>query len=211
MQPDAPASTDGASAEPYRIWLGDGWTGIAPPGRLDAAPLNWPQLPARYARAAPAWAQGALHCPTAVVAGHRARPLCLDHAADRVADNGQPGQVCDQPAIGPPSRRRSPFAAGAHAPVAPRSPITRRWGSDLAAAFCVASSQRVSLGRGRGREAHHDSQLRAPTSRGLAGEQCASLTRLELPVAVKALAGVWLCVAQLDAKRVTPVHVHVLD
>lgn len=56
MQPDAPASTDGASAEPYRISFGDGWTGIAPPGRLDAAPLKWPQLPARYARAAPAWA-----------------------------------------------------------------------------------------------------------------------------------------------------------
>ena len=52
---------------------------------------------------------------------------------------------------------------------------------------------------------------RRPVVDGQAGEQYASLTRLELPVAVKALAGVWLCVAQLDAKRVIPVHVHVLD
>ena len=52
---------------------------------------------------------------------------------------------------------------------------------------------------------------RRPVVDGQAGEQYASLTRLELPVAVKALAGVWLWVAQLDAKRVIPVHVHVLD
>ena len=52
---------------------------------------------------------------------------------------------------------------------------------------------------------------RRPVVDGQAGEQYASLTRLELPVAVKALAGVWLCVAQLDVKRVIPVHVHVLD
>jgi hypothetical protein len=56
MQHDTHASTDEASGEPYRISLGDGWTGIAPPGRLDAAPLNWPHLPPRYARAAPTWA-----------------------------------------------------------------------------------------------------------------------------------------------------------
>ncbi len=48
---------DGRRWDPdgYRIPLGGGWTGIAPPGRLDGAPLRWPHLPPRYARAIPAW------------------------------------------------------------------------------------------------------------------------------------------------------------
>jgi crotonobetainyl-CoA:carnitine CoA-transferase CaiB-like acyl-CoA transferase len=50
---DPHAPTD---PEPYRVPLGDGWTGIAPPGRLDDAPLTWPHLPPRYGQARPTWA-----------------------------------------------------------------------------------------------------------------------------------------------------------
>ena len=39
----------------YRVPLGDGWTGIAPPGRLDGTPLSWPYLPPRYGQAPAAW------------------------------------------------------------------------------------------------------------------------------------------------------------
>jgi crotonobetainyl-CoA:carnitine CoA-transferase CaiB-like acyl-CoA transferase len=43
------------AAAPYRVPLGDGWTGIAPPGVLDGKALVWPHLPPRYAHASPAW------------------------------------------------------------------------------------------------------------------------------------------------------------
>ncbi|WP_433201430.1 CoA transferase [Dactylosporangium sp. CS-047395] len=36
----------------YRVDLGGGWTGIAPPGRFDGEPLRWPREPA-YGAAAP--------------------------------------------------------------------------------------------------------------------------------------------------------------
>jgi len=45
-----------ASAARYRMSLGDGWSGISPPGQLDGEPLSWPRLPPRYARSAAAWA-----------------------------------------------------------------------------------------------------------------------------------------------------------
>ncbi|MFI5494022.1 CoA transferase [Actinoplanes sp. NPDC051859] len=44
-----------ADAEHYRVPLGGGWTGISPPGSLDGQPLRWPQLPAAYGSAPPAW------------------------------------------------------------------------------------------------------------------------------------------------------------
>ncbi|WP_426503116.1 CoA transferase [Dactylosporangium sp. McL0621] len=37
----------------YRVGLGNGWTSIAPPGRLDGAPLAWPRLPPAYGQAPP--------------------------------------------------------------------------------------------------------------------------------------------------------------
>ncbi|MEV0901725.1 CoA transferase [Actinoplanes sp. NPDC049802] len=45
-----PSGTDDAppNTEEYRIPLGDGWTGISPPGLLDGHPLSWPDLPPRY-------------------------------------------------------------------------------------------------------------------------------------------------------------------
>lgn len=39
----------------YRAPLGDGWSGIAPAGRLDDRPLRWPRLPPRYGHAPPSW------------------------------------------------------------------------------------------------------------------------------------------------------------
>ena len=42
-------------ADTYRTTLGNGWTGISPPGHLDGHPLNWPHLPPAYAQAPPAW------------------------------------------------------------------------------------------------------------------------------------------------------------
>lgn len=44
-----------ARADRHRVPFGDGWTGIAPPGQLGGAPLSWPHLPPRYARATPSW------------------------------------------------------------------------------------------------------------------------------------------------------------
>lgn len=43
--------------DPYRRPLGDGWTGIAPPGQLDGTPLSWPRLPPRYGQAPAAWSK----------------------------------------------------------------------------------------------------------------------------------------------------------
>ncbi|GAA0419714.1 CoA transferase [Actinoplanes capillaceus] len=42
---DAHPNIDG-----YRVPLGEGWTGISPPGLLDGHPLRWPHLPPRYGR-----------------------------------------------------------------------------------------------------------------------------------------------------------------
>ena len=42
-------------ADVYRTSLGDGWSSISPPGRLDGTALGWPHLPPRYAHAEPTW------------------------------------------------------------------------------------------------------------------------------------------------------------
>jgi crotonobetainyl-CoA:carnitine CoA-transferase CaiB-like acyl-CoA transferase len=42
-------------ADTYRTALGNGWSGISPPGHLDGQPLSWPHLPPAYAQAPPAW------------------------------------------------------------------------------------------------------------------------------------------------------------
>jgi hypothetical protein len=39
----------------YRVPLGEGWSTIAPPGRLDGQPLVWPNLPPKYGQAEPKW------------------------------------------------------------------------------------------------------------------------------------------------------------
>jgi hypothetical protein len=71
--------------------------------------------------------------------------------------------------------------------------MTRRWGSDLAAAFCVGShSASPWAGDAAEKLIMTASCGRRPVVDGQAGEQYASLTRLGLPVAVKALAGVRL-------------------
>jgi crotonobetainyl-CoA:carnitine CoA-transferase CaiB-like acyl-CoA transferase len=44
-----------AQANAYRTELGDGWSGITPPGRLDGRALRWPHLPPAYGQATPAW------------------------------------------------------------------------------------------------------------------------------------------------------------
>ncbi|QLQ34917.1 hypothetical protein [Micromonospora robiginosa] len=44
-----------AGADAYRTALGDGWSGISPPGRLDGRPLSWPHLPPAYGQAPPRW------------------------------------------------------------------------------------------------------------------------------------------------------------
>ncbi|MEV0562694.1 CoA transferase [Dactylosporangium sp. NPDC050588] len=40
---------------PYLVPLGNGWTGVAPPGALDGVPLSWPRLPPSYGTAPAAW------------------------------------------------------------------------------------------------------------------------------------------------------------
>ncbi len=54
-----PASDVGEDAErqadAYRADLGNGWTGITPPGRLDGRALRWPHLPPAYGQAPPTW------------------------------------------------------------------------------------------------------------------------------------------------------------
>lgn len=53
---EAPAAARPQSdPAPYRVALGDGWTGIGPPGLVDGRPLSWPHLPPGYCRAKPAW------------------------------------------------------------------------------------------------------------------------------------------------------------
>ncbi|MEU8071258.1 CoA transferase [Micromonospora sp. NPDC049151] len=42
-------------ADTYRTALGNGWTAISPPGRLDGHPLSWPHLPPAYGQAPPVW------------------------------------------------------------------------------------------------------------------------------------------------------------
>jgi hypothetical protein len=43
------------TADDYRVSLGDGWTGISPPGRLDGRPLRWPGRPPAYGTSPAAW------------------------------------------------------------------------------------------------------------------------------------------------------------
>jgi hypothetical protein len=42
-------------ADIYRTALGNGWSGISPPGQIDGRPLNWPHLPPAYGQARPDW------------------------------------------------------------------------------------------------------------------------------------------------------------
>jgi crotonobetainyl-CoA:carnitine CoA-transferase CaiB-like acyl-CoA transferase len=61
LHQDMRAPRRDTSAEPqphtdaYRVALGDGWTGVSPPGRLDGRPLSWPCLPPAYGRSPAAW------------------------------------------------------------------------------------------------------------------------------------------------------------
>ncbi|MFG1677008.1 CoA transferase [Micromonospora sp. NPDC049282] len=45
----------GRHADAYRTELGNGWSGISPPGQLDGRPLSWPHLPPAYGQAPPSW------------------------------------------------------------------------------------------------------------------------------------------------------------
>ncbi|GAA3454000.1 CoA transferase [Dactylosporangium matsuzakiense] len=49
------AATRTPDPDAYRVELGNGWTGIGPPGRLDGQPLAWPRLPPEYGAAGPAF------------------------------------------------------------------------------------------------------------------------------------------------------------
>ncbi|MGI5185148.1 CoA transferase [Dactylosporangium sp. CA-152071] len=40
---------------PHLVPLGNGWTGVAPPGALDGVPLSWPRLPPSYGTAPATW------------------------------------------------------------------------------------------------------------------------------------------------------------
>jgi hypothetical protein len=54
----APARRGGGaepSADAYRVALGNGWSGIGPPGHLDGRPLHWPRLPPAYGQGPAAW------------------------------------------------------------------------------------------------------------------------------------------------------------
>ncbi|MFI5836591.1 CoA transferase [Micromonospora sp. NPDC051300] len=55
--PDGPSAGDDPErrADAYRIPLGDGWSGISPPGRLDGRSLSWPHLPPAYGQAPARW------------------------------------------------------------------------------------------------------------------------------------------------------------
>jgi crotonobetainyl-CoA:carnitine CoA-transferase CaiB-like acyl-CoA transferase len=52
---DRPPDAGVDDAGTYRTALGDGWTGISPPGRVDGEPLRWPRLPPAYGRAPATW------------------------------------------------------------------------------------------------------------------------------------------------------------
>jgi len=56
-RPPGPAADDDSArrADAYRTDLGNGWSGISPPGRLDGRPLSWPHLPPAYGRAPAGW------------------------------------------------------------------------------------------------------------------------------------------------------------
>ncbi|MEV6348131.1 CoA transferase [Actinoplanes sp. NPDC051851] len=43
------------AADDHRVDLGGGWSGISPPGRLDARALEWPHLPPAYGRSEAAY------------------------------------------------------------------------------------------------------------------------------------------------------------
>ena len=54
-QPTPGPSQGDVDAEAYRAEFGNGWSGIAPPGRIDGRPLTWPHLPPVYGAASPTW------------------------------------------------------------------------------------------------------------------------------------------------------------
>ncbi|MBO3739174.1 CoA transferase [Actinoplanes flavus] len=55
-KPPLPGTRDAHPAiDDHRVPLGDGWTGISPPGLLDGHPLRWPHLPPRYGQSPPAF------------------------------------------------------------------------------------------------------------------------------------------------------------
>ena len=56
-QAGPPTAQEPQPDDSYRRPLGDGWTGIAPPGQLDGSPLSWPHLPPRYGQAPAAWSE----------------------------------------------------------------------------------------------------------------------------------------------------------
>jgi hypothetical protein len=55
LGPGRPPDGQPEQPEAYRVDLGNGWTGIAPPGVLDGRPLTWPRLPPAYSGADPEW------------------------------------------------------------------------------------------------------------------------------------------------------------
>lgn len=52
---DAGDGDVGDDAAAYRVPLGDGWSGIGPPGSIDGTPLAWPHLPPCHGRSQPEW------------------------------------------------------------------------------------------------------------------------------------------------------------
>ncbi|MET7402447.1 CoA transferase [Dactylosporangium sp. NPDC005572] len=54
---DATRRDTGGEPQPdaHRVALGNGWSGIGPPGRLDGRPLSWPHLPPAYGQSRAAW------------------------------------------------------------------------------------------------------------------------------------------------------------
>ncbi|MFI2711262.1 CoA transferase [Micromonospora sp. NPDC018662] len=48
-------NADARGVDAYRTALGNGWSTIRPPGRLDGRSLGWPHLPPAYAEAPPDW------------------------------------------------------------------------------------------------------------------------------------------------------------
>ncbi|MBG0565429.1 CoA transferase [Actinoplanes aureus] len=53
INPPSGTRDDPPNVDAYRVGLGNGWTGISPPGRLDGRELSWPFLPPEYGRATP--------------------------------------------------------------------------------------------------------------------------------------------------------------
>ncbi|MDG4799944.1 CoA transferase [Micromonospora sp. WMMD980] len=50
-----PGDDSPARADAWRVALGNGWSAISPPGRLDGRALGWPHLPPAYGQAPPDW------------------------------------------------------------------------------------------------------------------------------------------------------------